>query len=109
MVGWICTFAPPQIRILKKERICYLLTRDWAHQTNQCLRKWPPIIKLTYDGHSIMAAFFDYDRDGDLDLYILVNQKLDNVPTNYRTKSQMGLRPIMIGYSGMKVTERLPM
>lgn len=41
---------------------------------------------IDYDGNSIMAAFFDYDRDGDLDLYILENQKLNNVPTNYRLK-----------------------
>lgn len=41
---------------------------------------------IDYDGNSIMAAFFDYDRDGDLDLYILENQKLNNVPTNYRAK-----------------------
>jgi hypothetical protein len=42
--------------------------------------------KIDYDGNSIMAAFFDYDRDGDLDLYILENQKLTNTPTNYRAK-----------------------
>lgn len=42
--------------------------------------------KIDFDGHSVMAAFFDYDLDGDLDLYILVNQKLTNVPTNYRVK-----------------------
>jgi enediyne biosynthesis protein E4 len=41
---------------------------------------------IDYGGHSVMAAFFDYDRDGDLDLYILENQKLTNVPTNYRAK-----------------------
>lgn len=46
--------------------------------------------KIDFDGHSVMAAFFDYDRDGDLDLYILVNQKLDNVPTNYRPRISDG-------------------
>ncbi|MDH4089290.1 MAG: VCBS repeat-containing protein [Cyclobacteriaceae bacterium] len=48
---------------------------------------------IDYDGHSIMAAFFDYDRDGDLDLYILENQKLTNVPTNYRPKISDGSAP----------------
>lgn len=42
--------------------------------------------KIDFDGRSIMAAFFDYDKDSDLDLYILVNEKLGNVPTNYRDK-----------------------
>lgn len=46
--------------------------------------------KIDYNGHSVMAAFFDYDRDDDLDLYILVNQKLTNVPTNYREKIDDG-------------------
>lgn len=41
---------------------------------------------IDFDGHSMMAAFFDYDRDRDLDLYILVNVKLNNVPTNFREK-----------------------
>jgi len=42
--------------------------------------------KLDDDGHSVMAAFFDYDLDGDLDVYVLTNQKLNNFPTNYRPK-----------------------
>ena len=46
--------------------------------------------KIDYNGHSVMAAFFDYDHDDDLDLYILVNQKLTNVPTNYRAKISDG-------------------
>ncbi len=37
-------------------------------------------------GYSVHASFFDYDLDGDLDLYILNNIVLQSVPTNYRDK-----------------------
>ncbi|MEC3966211.1 VCBS repeat-containing protein [Flagellimonas halotolerans] len=32
---------------------------------------------LDYEGYSIQAAFFDYDRDGDLDMYLLNNALVD--------------------------------
>ena len=38
------------------------------------------------DGYSVHAGFFDYDLDGDLDLYILNNIVNKSVPTNYRPK-----------------------
>src|SRR5882762_7184966 len=44
-------------------------------------------------GYSVMAAFFDYDNDDDLDLYILINQRMNNVPTNYRPKITDGSAP----------------
>ncbi|MBN8578240.1 MAG: VCBS repeat-containing protein [Cytophagales bacterium] len=45
---------------------------------------------LDFNGHSISSAFFDYDNDGDLDLYVLVNVKLNNVPTTFRAKIEDG-------------------
>ncbi|MDX2246431.1 MAG: VCBS repeat-containing protein [Bacteroidia bacterium] len=36
------------------------------------------------------AAFFDYDRDGDLDLYLLTNSKQHGVPIVYRPKVNDG-------------------
>jgi enediyne biosynthesis protein E4 len=44
-------------------------------------------------GFSTSSAFFDYDRDGDLDLYVLTNERLPNVPTNYRPKIIDGSSP----------------
>ncbi len=37
-------------------------------------------------GNSMGAAFFDYDRDGDLDLYVMNNEQGKAVPGTYRDK-----------------------
>lgn len=41
-------------------------------------------------GYSQNAAFFDYDRDGDLDLYVLTNLESDKIPSNYRPRIMDG-------------------
>ena len=36
--------------------------------------------------NSMNAVFFDYDKDGDIDLYVLNNEQNTTLPTNYRKK-----------------------
>ncbi|MGD1892968.1 MAG: VCBS repeat-containing protein [Cyclobacteriaceae bacterium] len=44
-------------------------------------------------GHTTQATFFDYDLDGDLDLYLLTNTIKNRLPTIYREKMTDGSAP----------------
>ena len=45
---------------------------------------------IAEDGQSVNAAFFDYDLDGDLDLYVMNNTVTERMNTSYRKKINDG-------------------
>lgn len=45
---------------------------------------------IAEDGQSVNAAFFDYDLDGDLDLYVMNNTVTERMNTSYRAKINDG-------------------
>jgi len=93
--GWndiyVCATISPDPK--KRENLLY---------TNQGLNKdGIPVFKemaaeygLNDNSHSTMASFFDYDNDGDLDVYITVNEMVQfNNPSVYRNKITDGSFP----------------
>jgi hypothetical protein len=49
---------------------------------------------LDFHGQSTMASFFDYDNDGDLDMYITVNEASNgDAPTTFRHRNDKSLVP----------------
>ena len=48
---------------------------------------------LNDDGYSTQAVFFDYDRDGDLDMYLLTHSNGDRDPSTLRPIARDGTMP----------------
>jgi len=53
-------------------------------------REMAEIYGIAHDGQSVQSAFFDYDCDGDLDLYIMNNTVNSRMNTAYREKMTDG-------------------
>lgn len=62
--------------------------RLWVNQgtAKPSFKEMAEAFGIAEQGYSVHAGFFDYDLDGDLDLYVLNNTVNQNVPTNYRPK-----------------------
>ena len=85
--GWLDIYVSSTLHkdSLRRQNLLYV---NQGLNENQV----PTFIEVAADygiadpGNTTQAAFFDYDRDGDLDLYLLTNFIDTKVPTSYRPK-----------------------
>lgn len=80
---YVCATTKPNAADRKN---MLFVNQGWGADGIPTFKEMAHDYKIDYDGHSVMAAFLDYDKDGDLDLYVLTNVKINNTPTNYRAK-----------------------
>jgi enediyne biosynthesis protein E4 len=90
--GWMDVYIAATVKKPASERQNLLYV-------NQGLTNGIPVFKemaaeygINDDGNSENAAFFDYDNDGDLDLYVLTNV-IDLYPNQFRAKMIDGSNP----------------
>jgi enediyne biosynthesis protein E4 len=85
--GWMDVYVTATMRTRREDRFNMMFVNQGLDKNGVPTFVDQAAAYGIQDGsYSEMAAFFDYDRDGDLDLYVLINQRMDNVPTNYRPK-----------------------
>jgi hypothetical protein len=65
----------------------------YINQQDGTFREMAEAYGLADTGHSTMAAFLDYDRDGDLDMYLLTNITDETGPNVIRKKRLLGQMP----------------
>ncbi len=71
----------------RRANLCYLNNRDGTFTESAAK------LGIADTGHTTQAAFFDYDRDGDLDLYLLTNITEEVGPNVIRKKKTKGESP----------------
>ncbi|MFD2573103.1 VCBS repeat-containing protein [Spirosoma soli] len=91
--GWLDIYVGATLSKIASQRENLLYVNQGA-QNGQ-----PPVFRemakeygIADDSHTTNAAFFDYDNDGDLDLYVLTDM-IDQYPNVYRAKITDGSSP----------------
>ena len=108
MVTRIFIFANQEIKThLPRQRHNYFFINNGNNTFTESAAK----MGLDDDGYDVQAAFFDYDKDGDLDMYLMrnsfVNYNQKQCPGNEYYKSKH--RQPLTNYSAMMEICNLPM
>ena len=96
--GWLDIYVGATVSKIAARRENLLFVNQGV-RTSGTKSGQPPVFRemakeygIADDSHTTNAAFFDYDNDGDLDLYVLTNT-IEEYPNAYRGKINDGSSP----------------
>ncbi|UHG90205.1 FG-GAP-like repeat-containing protein [Spirosoma oryzicola] len=87
--GWLDIYVSATLSKSDKQRENLLYVNQGLRDGKPVFREMAHEYGIADDSHTTNAAFFDYDNDGDLDLYLLTD-RIDESPNVYRTKVSDG-------------------
>ncbi|MCP9763023.1 VCBS repeat-containing protein [Lacihabitans soyangensis] len=90
--GWMDVYVAATVKEPASERHNLLFVSQGLKDGVPVFKEMAAEYGVNDSGHSENAAFFDYDNDGDLDLYVLTNE-IDQYPNTFRPKVKDGTYP----------------
>jgi hypothetical protein len=90
--GLLDVYVSATMKNAERDRQNMLFVNQGIKEGKPSFKEMAAAYGINDSGHSEHAAFFDYDRDGDLDLYVLTDV-IDQFPSLYRPKVTDGSYP----------------
>ncbi|QHT68359.1 VCBS repeat-containing protein [Rhodocytophaga rosea] len=91
--GWMDIYVGATVKKTAQERANMLFVNQGLNKEGKpTFKEQAKQYGIDDTGHTTNAAFFDYDNDGDLDLYVLTNT-VESYPNRYRKKVTDGSSP----------------
>lgn len=87
--GWLDIYVSATLSKSDKQRENLLYVNQGVRSGKPVFREMASEYGIADNSHTTHAAFFDYDNDGDLDLYLLTD-RIDEYPNVYRAKANDG-------------------
>ncbi|HEY0109698.1 MAG TPA: VCBS repeat-containing protein, partial [Fibrella sp.] len=87
--GWLDIYVSATLSKVDKQRENLLYINQGVRDGKPVFREMATEYGIADNSHTTHAAFFDYDNDGDADLYLLTD-RIDEYPNVYRAKVNDG-------------------
>lgn len=90
--GLMDVYVAATVKSLEKDRANVLFVNQGLNDGKPVFKEMAEEYGVNDTGHTENSTFFDYDNDGDLDLYVLTNI-IDQYPNQFRPKKLDGSHP----------------